>query len=176
MSLSISEKAKIKSKVFAKISNELDIAIRDDELSEFLDKYGIVLEAEERLPINTRLAKILVFGQLAGSKKDYQITAKKFGINPDNIEFLEYDEAKRFPSERLRNSTQYSDIIYGPAPHKCTEMGDTSSLLEEIRQRPMEYPRLIEAKSNTKGTNLKISISTFKDCLAKTFYYESMVE
>lgn len=71
MSLSITDKAKIKSRVFAKISNELDNAIRDDELSKFLDKYGIILEEKERLPISTRLAKVLVFGQLAGSKKDY---------------------------------------------------------------------------------------------------------
>lgn len=176
MSLSINEKSKIKARVFAKVSNELDIAIKEDELQAFLDKYGLVIEEEERLPINTRLAKILVFGQLAGSKKDYQMTAKKFGINPDNVVFLDYDETKRFSAERLRNSTQYSDIIYGPAPHKCADMGDTSSLLEEIRKNPMEYPRLIEAKSNTVGTNLKISTSTFKDCLAKTFYYESMIE
>ena len=176
MSLSISEKAKIKAKVFAKISNELDIALKNDELNDFLNKYGIVLEEEERIPINIRLAKILVFGQLAGSKKDYQMVAKKIGINPNNIEFLDYSETKHFPAERLRNSTQYSDIIYGPAPHKCAKIGDTSSLLEEIRKKPMEYPRLIEAKSNTMGTNLKISISTFKDCLSKTFYYESIVE
>lgn len=175
MLLSITDKAKIKSRVFAKISNELDNAIRDDELSTFLNKYGIILEEKERLPINTRLAKVLVFGQLAGSKKDYQIVAKKLGINPENIEFLDYQETKRFPAERLRNSMQYSDIIYGPAPHKCAEMGDTSSLLAEIKKNPMEYPRLIEAKSNTAGTNLKISITVFKECIEKTFYYESLL-
>lgn len=174
MSLSINEKAKIRSRVFAKISNELDIAFREGELSGFLNKYGIILEEKERLPISTRLAKILVFGQLAGSKKDYQIVAKKLGINSENIEFLDYEETKRFSAERLRNSMQYSDIIYGPAPHKCADMGDTSSLLEEIKNNPMKYPRLIEAKSNTMGTNLKISITSFRECIEKTFYYESL--
>ena len=67
MSLSINEKAKIRSRIFAKISNELDIAFREGELSGFLNQYGIILEEKERLPISTRLAKILVFGQLAGS-------------------------------------------------------------------------------------------------------------
>lgn len=70
---------------------------------------------------------------------------------------------------------QYSDIIYGPAPHKCADMGDTNSLLEEIKKNPMEYPRLIEAKSNTMGTNLKISITSFRECIEKTFYYESLL-
>lgn len=175
MLLNMSEKAKIKSRVFAKVSNELDLAIRDDELDGFLNKYGIILEEKERMPISTRLAKILVFGQLAGSKKDYQMAAKKVGINPDNIEFLDYEETKGFSAGRLRNSMQYSDIIYGPAPHKCTEMGNTSSLLEEIKKNPMEYPRLVEAKSNTMGTNLKISITTFRECIEKTFYYESLI-
>lgn len=176
MEYSFSEIAKIKSRIFAKIAKELEIANRNDEMPEILDKYGIVLEDEERMPINTRTYRILVIGELAGNKKDYQIAAKRIGIDPDNIEFMDYDESKKLDARRLEYSNEYSDIIYGPTPHKTSEMGNTSSLLALIENNPMKYPRLIRSKTNSTDGRLKITISGFKDYLKRTFYYETLLE
>lgn len=176
MEYSISEIAKIKSLIFAKVNKELELAIKNGEMDELMDKYGVVLEEEERLPINTRTHRILVIGELAGNKKDYQIAAKRLDINPDNIEFMNYEESKRLDARRLEYSNDYSDIIYGPAPHKTNKMGDTTSLLATIEKNPMRYPRLIRSKSNSMDERLKISVSGFKEYLKKTFYYETLLE
>ena len=176
MEYSISEIAKIKSKIFAKIAKELELANKNDEMDEVLDKYGVVLEEEERMPINTRTHRILVIGELAGRKKDYQIAAKRLDINPDNIEFMDYEESKRLDARRLEYSNDYSDIIYGPTPHKINEMGDTNSLLALIERNPMRYPRLIRSKTNSTDGRLKITISGFNDYLKRTFYYETLLE
>lgn len=175
MSYTFSEIATIKTRIFAKIAKELEMANRNDEMDEILDKYGIIFEEEERMPINTRTYRILVIGELAGNKKDYLVAAKRIGINPDNLEFLDYNEAKRIDARRLEYSNVYSDIIYGPAPHKITEMGDTSSLLALIERNPMKYPRLIRSKTNSSETRLKITISGFKEYLKQTFYYETLL-
>lgn len=176
MYYTVSEIATIKSRIFAKISKEIEMANRNDEMDDLLEKYGIILEEEERLPINTRTYRILVIGELSGSTRDYQVAAKKMGINPDNIEFLNYEESKRLDARRLEYSNEYSDIIYGPAPHKISEMGNTNSLLALIERNPMRYPRLIRSKSNSQDGRLKISITGFKEYLSKTFFYETLLE
>lgn len=176
MKYSFSEIAKIKAKIFAKIAKELELANKNDEMDEVLDKYGVVLEEEERMPINTRTHRILVIGELAGSRKDYKMVAKKMDINPDNIEFMDYEESKRLDARRLEYSNDYSDIIYGPTPHKISEIGDTSSLLALIENNPTKYPRLIRSKTNSIDGRLKITISGFKDYLKRTFYYETLLE
>ena len=173
---SFSEVAKIKSRIFAKITKELETANKNDEMDYILDKYGVVLENEERMPINTRTYRILVIGELAGNKKDYQIAAKRIGINPDNIEFMDYEESKRLDARRLEYSNEYSDIIYGPTPHKTNEMGNTSSLFALIENNPARYPRLIRSQTNSIDGRLKISISGFRDYLTRTFYYETLLE
>lgn len=176
MEYSYSEIAKIKSRIFAKITKELEMANKNNEMDLVFEKYGIILEDEERLPINTRTYRILVIGELAGNKKDYQLSAKKIGINPENIEFLDYEEAKKLDARKLEFSNEYSDIIYGPTPHKTTGMGDTSSLLALIESKPLNYPRLIRSKSNSLEGRLKISVSGFREYLTRTYYYETLLE
>jgi hypothetical protein len=163
--------ADFRSKILAKINFEIDIAIKNDFLEEFLEKYGISIENEEPQILVTKRMKILVLGGLAGKVKDYQVAAKRKGINPENIEFIDYQDAKNLNAERLRYSFEYSDIIYGPTPHKVKGMGDISSLLSLIEEHPNQYPKLIKAYANNK---LKITISGFADYLKKTRYYEAM--
>jgi len=163
--------ANLKSKISAKVNKEIDIAFKNDAIDEILDKYGVsIIDEESLVPINKRM-KILVLGDLAGKVKDYQIAAKRKGIGHENIEFFGYEEAKHLNVGRLKYSTQYSDIVYGPTPHKVEGMGDTSSLLALIVKNPNEYPKLQKAAANSK---LKISITAFRECLLKTRFYEAM--
>lgn len=171
MSYSISELLKIKSKVFAKISSELELANDNDEMDLFLEKYGIIIE-EEAILVDTRTMKILVFGALAGHLKDYQLAIKKMGIPVGNVVFEEdYNKLKRYDVSRLENSFEYSDIIFGPVPHKQVGIGDNSSFLALVSREPQKYPRVTKAVAND---SLKLSISSLKDSLLKTRYFETL--
>lgn len=170
MAYSQAQIGKILQKIIAKASHELQVAALHDNVDEVMEKYGITFE-EEAMPVNPRTSKILILGALAGKVSDYQLAAKKIGVSPDNLEFVsDYHELKHFSAGVLRNSLKYSDIIYGPSPHKMKEMGDTSSLLAEMQKEPQCYPRLTKAVANKK---LKITITNFKNALSNTRYLES---
>jgi hypothetical protein len=160
----------IKAKAISKIVHEFEIAMKHGNIDEFLDKHDIVFE-EDPLPVDIRTMRILVLGDLAGSKKDYQMRAKKMGLKIDHLEFMDYEQAKRFDAYNLRDSGEYSDIIYGPTPHSMIGIEGASSLLIKIKQEPARYPRLNKAISNGK---LKISITGFEKCLRRTRYWEAM--
>ncbi len=100
------------------------------------------------------------------------MAAKKLGVDSENLKFVDYSEAKHLNAERLRYSSEYSDIICGPIPHKVEGMGDTSSLLAKIEKNPSEYPKLIKAEANQK---LKFSLTGFKNYLLKTRFFEENI-
>jgi len=116
--------------------------------------------------------RILVLGELAGSKKDYQMRAKKLGINIDHIEFVDYEKSKRLDAYNLKDSGEYSDIIYGPNPHITAGIDGATSLLSLLEKTPSRYPRLSKAIANGK---LKISIKSFEHCLTKTRFFETLI-
>lgn len=160
---------KIFQKLLTKVKHEWDIAVEHNTIDELIDKYGITLE-EDVMPINKIKSKILVFGATIGKHKDYIKVAKSLGISEYNLEFVDdYKDIKSFNTAKLEYSMEYSDIIFGPTPHKLKEMGDTSSLLAKMKQEPNKYPRVISTSANE---SLKISISSFKDALTKTKYFE----
>lgn len=173
MRYTTSQLCNIKSRVFAKISSEFDKAIDNEEVDEFLEKYGIIFE-EEYIPVNTRTMRILVFGALAGRVSDYSNAAKKMGISPDNIVFEnDYEKLTNYDSERLRNSFDYSDIIMACNPHKIKNLDGYNSFTSKIRAEQSQYPRLIESPDSH---GQKLSISGFKCSLYKTRYFENLTE
>ena len=145
MAYSKSQIADLKAKLMRKISAELDLAVKNDEVEDFLNKYCLEIEEIPYYSGVTRRSKILVLGQLSGKTKDYLMAAKKLGVDSENLKFVDYSEAKRLNVERLRYASEYSDVICGPIPHKVEGMGDTSSLLAKIEKNPPEYPKLIKA-------------------------------
>jgi len=168
---SIAQKAKIKSKVLAKISLEFSYADSDEEILDIMNKYGIRLE-EEPAYVNTRQMKILVFGALAGKANDYKMAARKMGISEENIVFEnDYEKLSRYDVSRLENSMQYSDIIVGPNPHKQTNTNGYSSMPSMIKNNPSKYPRLIESHANQA---LKITIKSFREALLDTRFIEAL--
>lgn len=172
MAYSKSQIADLKAKLMRKISAELDLAVKNDEVEDFLNKYCLEIEEIPYYSGVTRRSKILVLGQLSGKTKDYLMAAKKLGVDSENLKIVDYSEAKRLNVERLRYSSEYSDVICGPIPHKVEGMGDTSSLLAKIEKNPSEYPKLIKAEANQK---LKFSLTGFKNCLLKTRFFEENI-
>lgn len=158
-------RVKIINKIYAKINREIEIAIENDLVKEFLEKYDIELD-DNSYPVFPTKHKILVLGALSGKISDYQLAAKKMGVNPKQLEFIyDYSDLKRYNTTKLEYSTEYSDIIYGPNPHSQVGMGDTSSLLAAMKNNPEKYPKVIEAKANS---SLKITMSNFKMALLNT--------
>lgn len=171
MKHSASQISQIIQKIIAKARKELEIAQENDSVEEVMEQYGVSLE-EDPVQVNPRISKILVFGALAGKKRDYLLAAKKLNIPEDNLVFIsDYDELKHYDTAKLEYSVEYSDIIYGPAPHKETNMGDTSSFLAKLKNEPNKYPRLTVASAN--GA-LKLSISSFRNSLTRTRYFETI--
>lgn len=163
----------LRAKIIRKINIEINLAIKNNILFELIEKYGVELDEISYQSGITRRSKILVLGQLSGKVKDYQMVAKKLGIKEDNLEFIDYDRVKHLNTERLRYSSEYSDIICGPILHKVEGMGNTSSFITEIENNPSEYPKLIKATAND---YLKLSISGFKETILKTRLFEKIVE
>lgn len=166
---------KLKQIVIAQLMSEIDLADEDGKLEEFLQKHEIVVERSDYLPVDTRRHSIIVLGALAGRENDYKMAAKKMGINPDNIIFeSDYTKLKNFDAGKLEDSQYYSDIIYGPNPHMQVNIEGFNSLLSMINANPARFPRVIEARTSSLDSRLKITISGFKNCLLKTRYYESI--
>ncbi len=164
-----SQSQKIFQKLLEKVRHEWDLAVEQNTIDELVEKYGIVLE-DNVMPVSKIKSKILVFGATIGKYKDYVMAAKKLGISENNLEFVDdYKDIKAYNTAKLEFSMEYSDIIIGPTPLKLKEMGDTSSLLAKIKNEPDKYPRLIIASANE---SLKITISSFKNALTKTRYFE----
>ena len=171
MPYSITQKAKIKSKVLAKISMEFSYADSDEDILEIMNKYGVYLE-EEPSYVNTRQMKILVIGALAGKVNDYKMAARKMGISEESIVFEnDYEKLGRYDVSKLENSMQYSDIIVGPNPHKQANIKGYSSMLSLIRNNPSKYPRLIESHANQ---SMKITIRNFREALLGTRFVEAL--
>lgn len=165
--------SEIKQKIIRKITSEVDRANEDGLIEEILERYGIVYE-ETSISVNTRLMKILVFGSLAGKKKDFQGVLNKLGINLSNVEFInDYSELKRYSVDTLRFSTKYSDLLIGPIPHSQTGMGDNSSLIATIKSNPAEYPRVQLLEANNK---LKITKTNFEKAIISTRYFDALDE
>jgi len=166
----LAQKSRILQKIIAK-ANALLLAAEDDAaVDEVMRTFGVSFE-EGAMPVDPQRSKILVFGALAGSLKDYQLAAKKLGIPSENIVFeSDYERLHNYDTARLRFNSDFSDIVFGPVPHKQENMGNTSSLLAEIKRCPNEYPRLTVASAN--GT-LKLTITSFRNALSQTRYFES---
>ena len=148
------------------LRNQLNLAIDSDTLDDFLASLHIELEeTNPAYSLYDRRTKILVFGALCGTKRDYIMAARKLGISDDNLEFVEYNETKTYNIEKLRYSSQYSDIICGPMPHKIEGIGDNSSFVDLLKSSPEQYPKMYNAVD-------KLSINVFKQALIQTRFIE----
>ena len=158
-------------KIIAKAQRELMIASENGTIDELLEDYGITFE-ESAMPVNPRTSRILVVGSLAGKQKDYEMSARKYGIPSSNIEFLsDYEKLSNNDLTRLEYSNEYSDIIFGPVPHSMAGKGDASSIIVKMEREAEKYPRVIRANA---GNELKLSVSSFRKAIKSTRYFETM--
>lgn len=157
-------------KIISKARHELEIANENGTVDELMEEYGVTLE-ESALPINPRTSKILVVGELAGTKNEYIMRAKKLHIPESNIEFeSNYEKLNRLNLAKLEYSDTYSDIIFGPVPHSMMGKGKDSSIITKMEKESNKYPRVTRATANGE---LKLSITSFSRAIRSTRYFET---
>ena len=162
MVLSTTELNRVITYVYAKLSTELTIANRNNELEEYLIKIGCKdCMANHNTCYLAHSAKILVIGDMSIDDRSVKKIAKKCGIKPNRIELInDYEKLTNLNFEKYRNNMNYSDIIVGPTPHKAKGIGGYSS---------EEYPKLVKAETAT--GKLKLTATSFEAALRQTQQY-----
>lgn len=159
-------------KIISKARRELEIANENGTVNELMEEYGVTLE-ESAMPVNPRLSKILVVGELAATKNEYIMKAKKLHIPESNLEFIsDYEKLNRINLTRLEYSDTYSDIIFGPVPHSMAGKGKETSMISKMEKESNKYPRVTRAIANNE---LKLSITSFLKAIRATRYFETCI-
>ena len=173
MVLNSIELASLIEKVVSRITKEIEIANRNNDINSYLSS----IRCEDLIEryntyYDSRNAKILVVAGTEVNADDLRMAAKKNGINPNLLELrLDYNKNKHYDFSKLKNNSQYSDIIFGPVSHKVTGLGDYSNIIEMFNQNPEEYPKVIKAST---GNDLKLTKTSFTDALKKTQRYQEL--
>ena len=172
--LGIDELEVILDEIYNKIRREVTLANRlgIDELKEVLKKYDVQTNEEEQLYIDLYISKVLIVGNLSASKKDIEGICKSLGIDYDRLSFVDYEQSTNYNYEKLRYSNQYSDVIFGPMPHKGVGIGNNSSVITLLESNPKEYPKAIRAMA---GDALKLTKTSIKEALMKTRIYSTLI-
>ncbi len=105
---------------------------------------------------------ILVLGNCEAKRNVLQAVAEDMGYSRGRFEFVDYTELQHFNCSKLAYSGRYAAVMCGPVPHKAGEMGDTSSILEELRHEDCGYPPLAELRDSGGTGELRITKSTFR--------------
>lgn len=114
-------------------------------------------------------AKVVVIGGSMISIDDMRRIAKKNGLNPQLLEFhLDYDRLTNFDFNQFRNNPNYSDIIFGPNPHKVRGIEGYSSAISMMQQEADQFPKLIIAETSNE---LKITKTSFTKAIKNTQIY-----
>lgn len=169
MALSAEALRELTIKVVDKIKKELTVQNGLGCLNEYLANiHCSELIANYNTAIIPRDAKIAVFGDTRVDTKFLNAIAKDLGINPTKIEYhLDYDKNKRFDFSKFKNSSVYSDIIFGPSAHKAVGIGDNSSPIAMMENDNEHYPKIIRAEATD---SLKITKTSFRKALSNTQY------
>lgn len=109
---------------------------------------------------------ILVMGRCEVSRHVLLAIAENEGYDKRRFNFVDYDELTHYDCAKFRYSMRYAAVMCGPVPHKTMGMGDTSSILEELRHRERGYPPLAELRESSGKGGLRISKTSFRDGLA----------
>lgn len=162
----------LEDKVLEKVARELEISNRTNELEDYLRKIGCSEFVTEHNTEYTHNAKIVIIGESAIDVKEIESVAKKNGINPKRLELcLYYEKIKSIDMRRFEYNCNYSDIIFGPVPHKMVGIDGNSGAIAMIKNISKAYPKLNLASD---GNSLKITKKSLDNCFKNTQYYLDM--
>lgn len=175
MELSESQKHQIRACVMQSTEHDLQIAEETNDYDSIVEKYDISLDELSTQPYD-RKNKILVVGALSGKKEAYIEVAQSCGIPDKYLDFIDYEEIKHYGWEKLKYSRMYSDIIFGPVPHRVKGDFDTpsSNPIADVLEakRANSSTNFIISNANQYGRRLRLTPNSFKKVLKQTTYYK----
>lgn len=157
------------------IKKDLFQANREQDIESYLKKihYENLIQGYNTY-YDKKNAKVVVIGDAMISVDEMRKIAKKNGISPQLLEFhLDYDRLTNFDYNQFRNNPGYSDIIFGPNPHKARGIEGYSSAISMMQQEAGQFPKLTIAEASNE---LKITKTSFTKAIQNTQMYLDILE
>lgn len=153
------------------VKERLEQGNEDGTLHEMLVPFGLqgLIDPDDDFDLGEYDAAskdILVLGHCDAPRYVLLAIAENQGYEKRRFHFVDYDELQHYDCSTLRNSMRYAAVMCGPVPHKAMGMGDTSSILEELRHQERGYPPLAELHESAGKGALRISKTSFRNGLA----------
>ena len=109
-----------------------------------------------------RNKKILVLGATALDQNTMSGIAKLYGFEKKDFEYeTDYKRVVNYAG-RINSNNRYAAIIFGACPHKVSDLGEWSSLIEKFRQCE-DLPFSYDARNHS--GELKVTKESFKHAL-----------
>lgn len=158
--------------ILIKVSECIEQANADDTLHEVLSAIGLqgLIGVDDNFDIgkcDERRGAILVLGDCRSARRTLQAVGENMGYNTNRFKFVAYDDVGRFNFSKIRNSKTYAAVMCGPVPHNARGMGDSTSILEELRHAEKGYPPLVELRKGGGSGKHCINVQTFKSGLVE---------
>lgn len=158
--------------IFDRVKDLLEDANENGSLHDMLSLLGLqgLIDGDEEIDLgaaDNAYGDILVLGHCDAKKHHLQAVAYECGYDRNRVKFVDYDEMQQFDCASLCYSMRYSAIMCGPVPHKAGDMGDTSSILEELRHPERGYPPLAELRESGGTGELRITKTTFRSAIGQ---------
>ena len=150
-----------------RLINAIKRANREGNLKLLLDLLGL---DTSYLPLESvseaAHGKIIIVGRQNVKEVDIHGIAKCLGISKSRIDFIEFEQVKRYPFHYLEYSSKVGAVLFGAVPHSAVGMDDYSSIissLEEKHRLGIVHARIMRLKS---GKVLKLTKSNIRDALS----------
>lgn len=163
--LSIEELNEFLDDLFDRLKNEAKLYNSQSEFDIFLTRYQFQKNDDYKGNLYNDNAKVLILGVRNGGLKSKDISGifKKAGLK-DKYKIIEYDDMTNFDVSILENSTQYTDIFIGAAPHKMKGIGNTGNPIQKLLDGSETlYPKIHKLIS---GNELKITKTNLMNAIA----------
>ncbi|MDT0934665.1 hypothetical protein ACEUW8_06505 [Staphylococcus pseudintermedius] len=171
--LSIEELNEFLDDLFDKLKEEAKFYNYQGEFDTFLSRYQFEKNDNYKDNLYNDNAKVLILGVRNGGLKSKDINGifKKAGLK-DKYKIIEYDDMTNFDVSILENSTQYTDVFIGAAPHKMKGIGDTDNPVQKLLEGSEGlYPKIHKLMT---GKQLKITKTNLMDAIADSVLLNSI--
>lgn len=132
-------------------------------LEEFLYLIGMgdLVDGKEPLEVWSE-GRVIVFGDTQIREKDLFGVAKDMGVSKERIEFIDFNEAKRFDYKTLEYNHKVVAVMFGAVPHSTSGKGSDTSVITKMERKRDVFPKVIRLNAN--GT-LKVTKTNFRESL-----------
>lgn len=147
------------------IQSKVFLANQDGTLPKLLSAIGLadLLSPTDDYGVqNNPRGDIMVLGDVSTDPNILRMVAGKKGISKSRLHFVGYNDVKSVDCTKWKDLYSVAVILCGPLPHKGKGMGDSSSLIQSLKDHPGQTP-VRDIREST--GELKISKTSFNKAL-----------